>query len=153
MRPLTLIQEFYIIQAKCTYGFNQTPLISMNPNLALATVVSSNFLTKPNYQSNQMILYQNSIQQFQSKAKSSTLSCNMFKNLKLAQVSSTENMLYPFTITYMKWATYNVQQKFNLTTFLPTSSSMTQLYNADTKICTWTFIGFVIDAKKIFHFH
>ena len=44
MRPLTLMPKFDIIQAKCTYGFTQTPLISMNQKLALVRVVSYTFL-------------------------------------------------------------------------------------------------------------
>ena len=39
MRPLTLMPKFDIIQAKCTYGFTQTSLISMNQKLALTMVV------------------------------------------------------------------------------------------------------------------
>ena len=70
------------------------------------------------------------------------------KNLKLAQVSSTANILCPFKMPYMKWATSKVQHQFNLTTLSPTASSLTQLYNADPKLCTCTFIGFVIDADK-----
>ena len=35
MRPLTLIPKFDIIQAKCTYGFTQTPLTLMNQNIDL----------------------------------------------------------------------------------------------------------------------
>ena len=58
-----LMSKFDIIQAKCTYGFTQTPLISMNQNIALVTVVSSTFLTNPNSQSNQRILHQNSMHQ------------------------------------------------------------------------------------------
>ena len=64
IQPLTLMPKFDIIQAKYTYGFTQTPLISMNPNIYLATVVSSTFLTNPNYQSNQMILHQKLMHQF-----------------------------------------------------------------------------------------
>ena len=39
--PLTLMQIFDLIQAKCTYEFTQTPLISMNKKLSLTMVVSS----------------------------------------------------------------------------------------------------------------
>ena len=45
MHPLTLMPKLDIIQAKCTYGFTQTPLISMNTKLAIAVVVSSTFGT------------------------------------------------------------------------------------------------------------
>ena len=121
MPPLTLMSKFDIIQAKCTYGFNQTPLISMNKKLSLATVVPSTFLTNQNYQTNQMILHQNSTHQFLSTAKSSTLSCNLFNNMKLSQVSSTSNMMCPFAMPYMKWATSKVQHQLNLTTLLPTA--------------------------------
>ena len=93
MRPLILMPKFDIIQAKCTYGFTQTPLISMNQNIYFTTVVSSTFLTKPNSQSIQMVLHQNSMHQFSSTAKSSTLSCLLFNNLKLAQVSLTAKIL------------------------------------------------------------
>ena len=86
--------------------------------------------------------------QFSSTSKSSTLSCPLFKSLKLAQVSSTENILCPFAIPYMKWATSKVQHQFNLTKFLPTASSLTQFYNSDPKLWTCIFIGFVIDANK-----
>ena len=73
MQTLTLMPKFDTIQVKCTYGFTQEPLISMNQNLTLATVVSSTFLKNPNSQSNQIILHQKSMHQFSSKAKSSTL--------------------------------------------------------------------------------
>ena len=35
MTPLTIMPKFGIIQYKCTYGFTQTPLISMSPNIVL----------------------------------------------------------------------------------------------------------------------
>ena len=101
--------KFDIIQAKCTYGFTKTPLISMNQKLALTTVVSSTFLKNLNHQSNQIILHQNSMHQFSSTEKSLTLPYSIFKNLKMAQVSSMEKMLCPFTFPYMKWATSKVQ--------------------------------------------
>ena len=44
VRLLTLMPKLDIIQFKCTYEFTQTPLISMNQNIALAMVVSSTFL-------------------------------------------------------------------------------------------------------------
>ena len=93
MQPLTLMPKFDIMQAKFTYGFTQTPLISINPKLSLAMVVSSVFWKNPNYQSIQIILHQNSMHQFYSTEKSLTLSCLPFKNLKLAQVSSTANIM------------------------------------------------------------
>ena len=148
MRPLTIMPKLDIIQAKCTYGFTQTPLISMDQMLDLATVVSSTFLKNPNYQSNQMILHQNSMHQFSSTAKLSTISCPMFKNLKLAQVSSTKNMLCPFDIPYMKWATSKVQHQLNSIILSSMVSSLTQLYNAYQKLWACTFIGFMIDADK-----
>ena len=100
-----------------------------------------------------MILHQNSMHQLQSTEKSSTLSFPLFKNMKLAQVSSTANMLYPFAMPYMKWATSKVQHQFNLTTLLPTASSPTQFYNADPKLWTCAFIGFVIYVDKKFNIH
>ena len=48
----------------------------------------------------------------------------------------------------MKWATSNVKHQFNLTKLSPTAPSLTQLYNADPKLCTCTFIVFVINSKK-----
>ena len=86
--------------------------------------------------------------QFLSTENSSTLSCPLFNNLKLDQFSSTENMLSPFAMSYMKWATSNVQHQLILTTLLTTTSSQTQLYNADPKLWTCAFICFVIDADK-----
>ena len=140
--------KFDIIRAKCIYGFTQTPLISMNQNIAIATAISSTFLTNPNSQSNKMILHQNSMHQFSSTEKSSTLSCPLFKNMKLAQVSSTARMMCPFEMPYIKWSKSKVQHQSNLTKFSPTESSLTQLYNADPKLCTCAFIGFMVDADK-----
>ena len=52
-----------------------------------------------------------------------------------------------FAMSYLKWATSKFQHQFNFTTFLPTTSSLTQLYNAYQKLYTCAFIFFVI------HFH
>ena len=41
----------------------------------------------------------------------------MFKNLKLAQVSSTAKMMCPVAMPYIKWDTSKVQHKFNLNFF------------------------------------
>ena len=49
MRTLTIMPKFDIIKAKCTNVFTKTPHISTNQNLALATVVSSTFMTNQNY--------------------------------------------------------------------------------------------------------
>ena len=108
-------------------------------------VVTSTFKANPN---SQIILHQNSTHQFYSTAKSSTLSCHMFKSLKLAQVSSTKKIMCPFAMPYMKWATSRVQHLFNLRTFSPTASSLIDLYNADLNIWTCAFIGFVVDFDK-----
>ena len=111
MRP-----KLDIILAKFTYVFNQPPIISMNPNLALAVVVYFTLLKNPNSQSKKN-LHQNSMHQFSSTAKSSTLSCLLLKNLKLAQVSSTAKMMCPVAMPYIKWDTSKVQHKFNLDFF------------------------------------
>ena len=148
MPPLTLMPKFDIIQAKCTYGFTQTPLTSMNQKLALATVVSSSFPTKPNSQSNQIILNQNSMHQFSSTAKSSTLSCPLFKNLLLALVSSTAKMMCPLAMLYIKYFTSKFQHLFNFTTLSPTASSLTQLYNTDPNLRTCAFLDSWSMLKK-----
>ena len=88
------------------------------------------------------------MQQFSSTAKSSTLSCFLFKNLKLAQVSSTEKMICPFVMIYIKWATSKVQYQFSLITFSPKSLSLTQFYNAYPKLRACAFIVSMIDADK-----
>ena len=46
----------------------------------------------------------------------------------------------------MKLATYKVQHQYNLKTFLLMASSLTQFYNADPKVRTFHFIGFVINV-------
>ena len=116
MWPLTLMPKFYIILYKCTYGFTQTHLISINPRLALKNLVCSTFLSKPNYQSNQMILHQKPTHQSYSTAKSSTLAFPLFNNMKLSLVSSTTKIIFHFAMPYMKWATSKVQQQLDFTT-------------------------------------
>ena len=63
-------------------------------------------------------------------------------------MSSTANTLCPFSMTYMKWDISKVQHQFNLTTFSPTVSSLTLLFNADPSYAHALFIGFVIDVDK-----
>ena len=53
---------------------------------------------KPDHKSSQMILHKNSMHQLKSTEKSSILSCPLFKNLKLAHVSSMTNILRPFAM-------------------------------------------------------
>ena len=138
MQPLTLIPKFDIIQAKCTYGFTQTPIIPMNPKLALATAFYYTFSEKPKLpikpndtppKLNEPVLVNSKIIDTVMYYIQESESGSSFINRK---------MLCPFEMPYMKWYTYRVQHQLNLLTLSPMESSLSRLYNTDPKLRTFS---------------